>query len=560
MKKYNLLKVLAITVFVTWLLTLVIPGGYVDYSGAVTIDKIASVGIWGVFSNLSISISYFNAIAVLLIAVASFYAILNKVEVYNNFVQKVASIFENKKKLLFVITALVFGILSLFVSDFILLIVFAPFIYNVMMKLSIDKKSFLSSTLVAALIGSMCGIYNGDLFTLLSIEVNTLLLVKVIVFVLSMVALIFFTAPKVEKKVKVAKETKKTTKKETKTTKAVKTVKVEKEDKKVRKVKKVIYAILTLVLGTIGVNKFYAKEIKAGLLRLLFCWTGIPTILSIAEFIAVLTEKADKKGMIAATSKRRENVSFGVITALFTIFLTGAIIPWESLFEGFTLFTDFNTFLGNIKIGDYTVFSNIIGAPLVTSEYGSSGVITAIGSWRMADVAIFLFIATIVIAIANKLTVNESISSVTNGIKKILPVAITAMLISIVLVICVTTGINVTICKVILSITKEFNIVTATIASIICSIFTADFYYFVSAVGSIFAATVGNQDYYGVVAFMLQSLYNFTMILAPTSVGLVIGLYYLDIPYNKWFKFIWKTLLALFIIIMIATIVIYALV
>ena len=59
---------------------------------------------------------------------------------------------------------------------------------------------------------------------------------------------------------------------------------------------------------------------------------------------------------------------------------------------------------------------------------------------------------------------------------------------------------------------------------------------------------------------MLQSLYNFTMILAPTSVGLVIGLYYLDIPYNKWFKFIWKTLLALFVIIVVTTIVIYALV
>lgn len=560
MKKYNLLKVLAITVFVTWLLTLVIPGGYVDYSGSVTIDKIASVGIWGMFSNLGISISYFNGIAVLLIAVAAFYAVLNKVETYNKFAEKVASIFENKKKLLFVITTLVFGIISMFVSDFMLLIVFVPFIYNVMMKLSIDKKSFLSSTLVAGLIGSMCGIYNGDLFTLLSIKVNTLLLVKIIVFVLSIAALIFFTAPKVEKEVKIAKETKKTTKKETKTTKTVKTVKVEKEDKKVRKVRKVVYAILTLVLGTIGVNKFYAKEIKAGLLRLVFCWTGIPTILSIAEFITVLTEKADKKGMIAATSKRRENVAFGVATALFTIFLIGTIIPWESLFEGFTAFTDFNTFLGNIKIGDYTVFSNIIGAPVVTGEYGSTGTIAAIGTWKMMDVAIFLFVVTIITAIANKLSVNDTISSVTSGVKKILPAAITAMLISIVLVICVTTGINITLCKVILSITKEFNIVTSAIASIICSIVTADFYYFVSAVGSVFAATIGNKDYYGVIAFMLQSLYNFTMILAPTSVGLVIGLYYLDIPYNKWFKFIWKTLLALFVIIVVTTIVIYALV
>lgn len=326
------------------------------------------------------------------------------------------------------------------------------------------------------------------------------------------------------------------------------------------KVRKSVYAILTLLLGTIGVNKFYAKEVKSGLLRLLLCWTGIPTILSIAEFITVLTEKADKNGKIDATSKRRENVSFAVSAVLFTIFLIAAIIPWESLFTGFTAFSDFNTFLGNIKIGDYTLFSNIIGAPLVSSEYGSSGTIAAIGTWKMMDIAIFLFVLTIIIAIANKLSVNETIGTVTAGIKKILPVAITAMLISIVLVIFVTTGINITICKVILSITKGFNIATATVASIICSVSTADFYYFVSAVGSVFAATVENKEYYGVIAFMLQSLYNFAMIIAPTSVGLVIGLYYLDIPYNKWFKFIWKTLLTLFIIVLVATIVIYVLV
>ena len=46
-----------------------------------------------------------------------------------------------------------------------------------------------------------------------------------------------------------------------------------------KKVNKTVYAILTILLGTIGINKFYAKNIKAGILSILFCWTGIPTIL-----------------------------------------------------------------------------------------------------------------------------------------------------------------------------------------------------------------------------------------------------------------------------------------
>ena len=69
-----------------------------------------------------------------------------------------------------------------------------------------------------------------------------------------------------------------------------------------KKVNKVVYAVLTILLGTFGINKFYAGKVKAGILNILFCWTLIPTILSIAEFITVLTEKADKEGQIPVNS------------------------------------------------------------------------------------------------------------------------------------------------------------------------------------------------------------------------------------------------------------------
>ena len=59
--------------------------------------NVAGVGIFGLLSNLNISISYFNGIALLLIAVACLYAVLEKVSVYERFVNKVAKLFENKK-------------------------------------------------------------------------------------------------------------------------------------------------------------------------------------------------------------------------------------------------------------------------------------------------------------------------------------------------------------------------------------------------------------------------------------------------------------------------------
>lgn len=561
MKKYNLFKVLAITIFITWLLTLFIPGSYVDYTGEVATTGITGVGIWGLLSNLSISISYFNAIAVFLIALACFYAVLNKVDVYNTFVSKTASLFKGKEKALVIITMLVFGILALLVNDFLILLVFVPFIYKVMKELDIDKKIILSSTLVAALIGSMCGIYNSTLFTAFGLDLNTLLLVKLILFVISIAVLMILTAPKKEvKKAVVKKTTSKAVKKTTK--EEVKEKPVKKVTTKDKKVRKSVYAILTLLLGTIGVNKFYAGKVKAGILSILFCWTGIPTILSIAEFITVLTEKADKKGMISVTSERRRNVSFGVALVLFVLFIIGAIIPWESLIENCSAFSDFNTWLAGIKIGDYSIFGNIIGLPLsVDQTTGSTtGVISVFGTWSITDIAILLFVLTALFAVINGIKVNDFIATVTEGTKKILPVALTAMLLSIVLVMAVTTGISVTITNGILKLADGFNIATATLATIIGSVLTSDFYYLISTVGTVFNVVVSNQEYYGVISLILQSVYNLVMIIAPTSVGLVIGLYYLNIPYNKWFKFIWKLLVALLIIVIITSIIVYALV
>ena len=564
MKKYNLFKVLGITIVITWLLTLFIPGSYLDYSGNVVNGGVSGVGIWTLLSDASISISYFNGIAVFLIAVAAFYSILTKLDVYNNFVNKVSLIFENKKGLLVTLVTIIFGVLSVFIDNSLILIAFVPFVYQVMKKLDIDKKVILSSTIVAGILGSMSKIYDSYLFGQFSLKLNTLLLVKIILLVLSLFVLILFIKPKKQ----VIKENKKVSKKTSAKSSIEETKKNEKKktSEKViassaKKVNKTVYAILTLILGTFGINKFYAKKYKQGIISILFCWTLIPTILSIAEFIAVLTEKADKDGKINLENKKFTNVRFGTCLVIFVLFLVGSAIPWESLINKFTAFSDFNSWVANIKIGDYAIFGNIIGQPIVSSaSSSSSGVIPAFGSWAMTDFSILLFILTFIIAIASNIKFDKFIEYANDGIKKVLPVAITAMLISIVLVVMVTTGVNVTIVNWILSLTKGFNVATTTIATMVCSIFTGDFYYFVSNIGSVFAAVISNSDYYGVIAFIIQSVFNLMMIVAPTSVGLLIGLYYLDIPFTKWIKYIWKLFLIILVIILVISIIIFALV
>jgi TM2 domain-containing membrane protein YozV len=52
---------------------------------------------------------------------------------------------------------------------------------------------------------------------------------------------------------------------------------------------KVTAGVLGILLGGLGVHKFYLGKIGSGVLYLLFCWTGIPAIVGLIEGIIYLT-------------------------------------------------------------------------------------------------------------------------------------------------------------------------------------------------------------------------------------------------------------------------------
>jgi TM2 domain-containing membrane protein YozV len=47
-------------------------------------------------------------------------------------------------------------------------------------------------------------------------------------------------------------------------------------------------AILAFFLGGLGVHKFYLGRTLPGILYLVFCWTGIPSIIAFVEFVLLL--------------------------------------------------------------------------------------------------------------------------------------------------------------------------------------------------------------------------------------------------------------------------------
>lgn len=57
---------------------------------------------------------------------------------------------------------------------------------------------------------------------------------------------------------------------------------------------KIVAGLLALFLGGFGIHKFYLGRVGLGIVYLLFCWTGIPTIIAFIEGILYFCMSEEK--------------------------------------------------------------------------------------------------------------------------------------------------------------------------------------------------------------------------------------------------------------------------
>lgn len=65
-----------------------------------------------------------------------------------------------------------------------------------------------------------------------------------------------------------------------------------------KKVNRIVYVLFCFFLGDFGVHEFYAGHVGAGILSIVFFWTGIPQIIAIFKGISALFKKGDAYGNI----------------------------------------------------------------------------------------------------------------------------------------------------------------------------------------------------------------------------------------------------------------------
>ena len=94
-----------------------------------------------------------------------------------------------------------------------------------------------------------------------------------------------------------------------------------------------------------------------------------------------------------------------------------------------------------------------------------------------------------------------------------------------------------------------FNVITTAIASLYGSFFYNDLYYLLAGMSAY--VTGFDASALSVAGLLIQSVYAVAMLIFPTSVVLIAGLSFFDVSYKQWFKYIWKFVLLIFLIILL---------
>jgi len=460
MKKYNLLKVLGITLLIVALVSWVIPAGFYEKGAYTPLNITTPIGVYDLFRLPVVSIVTFIQYGILFLAIGGFYGVLNKTVAYSKLVNKVSSF---DKNIFLTITIVLFSLLASVAGSLNVLFVLIPFFIAVLIKMGYSKLTSFASTIGAMLIGQIGTTFGFSTWGYFKY-----------IFGVSMFDLILVRA--------------------------------------------ILFAMIT-ALYVIIVRKKAAKEISA-------------------------KNKQMEKIDIPLHEEGKTDKSFMPLVISFIVtfaFLLVGSYNWLYAFE-----TEFFTMLYDaimtFEFADMPIFANILGG------------VSEIGFFGNYDIAIILIIVSAVVGWIYSLKVTDMIDGFINGCKEMIKPALYAMLSCVVF----TAFLNMlntyegdfiyTIINTFVS-GEAFNLSGTIGSGLVSSVAYNDFYTLVSNISAAFGAY--NVKFYPIIAFVFTTMYSIVMLIAPTSMFLLAGLSYLEIPYKDWVKYIWKALLIIFIIVII---------
>ena len=160
-EKHDLFKIVLLAIFVTILLTWLVPYGQIA-SGTYTKVDFARQGFSDILLSGVYSGSLFIQQLVFVIFIGMFYGILSQVSGYKALVNKIADKLKGKEKLFVIVSSLVVALLTSVLSQVFVVLLFIPFIINIASKLKLDKITTFLCSFGAMIVGVLGATYGTD--------------------------------------------------------------------------------------------------------------------------------------------------------------------------------------------------------------------------------------------------------------------------------------------------------------------------------------------------------------------------------------------------------------
>jgi len=249
-----------------------------------------------------------------------------------------------------------------------------------------------------------------------------------------------------------------------------------------------------------------------------------------------------KKERVAKERKERTALPGLVIFGVLVLVILLGTTSWEAIF-GSNWFSTAHTAWTGVKIGDFEIKNKLFGG------------VDALGTWtnpaRFQTYSMLLVISMIALAIAYRKSPKEAFEGFVDGVKSFVVPTIAVILACSVFVFVYYNPLISTVSSLLLNATEEFNVALSTIYTAINSLFYVDYYYLSYSVLYPITSVYSDASILSIISVMFTNIYSLVMLIAPTSVLLVVSLLISDVKYTTWVKYIWKLVLTLLIISLI---------
>ncbi len=268
------------------------------------------------------------------------------------------------------------------------------------------------------------------------------------------------------------------------------------------------------------------------------------TALTILYAIKFSNEKEKDKEDFFELTKRSGKIinskskKLSIVLIIFFVFFLLGFVPWNLPF-----FATMNNWIMNLKIGEFAIFGNIFGN------------FNQFGAWWTGELYTMIIMTSVLIAFLYKLSFDEFIDGIVDGLKKFMVPAFLVGLMSLITIFAVNSGFVGTILKFIVS---SGNAALVALGNMISNPIVADPFY-ISNYSMTMVLSAINSPNSQQIAYITQLMYGVVMLLIPTSSILIAGLAFTEKDYKSWFNYIWKLAVVLigfsFIAIILTTLI-----